>query len=390
MTRTRFSTKRQPRRGFTLIELLVVISIIAVLVSLIAPAVQSARRAARKLECLNNMRNVGLAMQNFASGTGGTLPYLTNDIPVTVGGNSGFIYGAGWPMALLPALDATAILKNVKNNATTSSTSAPYSFVVGSGENIWLPVFTCPDDTDSYRRPGGLSYVVNAGFIPNSIWGNSTTINPSTAGEGAHIQQPYIIDWTGNGHITPDGTLANATATPLDPTVQAMEVATGVFFRATGAGTNSFQPSMDYISTGDGTSYTLMITENLNAGPWNGSSLGGTGVNQLGFSACIPVSSSTYIPTAGIFAAGTLNTVAGTFSSTTSNPDFWAINRNLGTATIGSSPRPSSQHAGGVNVIMCSGSGTYISENVDKNVYAKLLTSNGVTYYETTLDTAGF
>jgi len=76
MTRTRFFTKKKSRRGFTLIELLVVISIIAVLASLIAPAVQSARRAARKVQCLSNMRNVGLAMQNFASSNNGSLPAL--------------------------------------------------------------------------------------------------------------------------------------------------------------------------------------------------------------------------------------------------------------------------------------------------------------------------
>src|SRR5881227_3535901 len=102
------------RRGFTLIELLVVIAIIAVLIALLLPAVQSAREAARRAQCTNNLKQIGLAMHNYHSAYG-TFPMgvsaSLNTWNSSHCGCSAQITWNGWSVhsMLLPYLEATPV-----------------------------------------------------------------------------------------------------------------------------------------------------------------------------------------------------------------------------------------------------------------------------------------
>jgi prepilin-type N-terminal cleavage/methylation domain-containing protein len=97
--------RRSPvvRRGFTLIELLVVIAIIAILIALLLPAVQQAREAARRTECKNNLKNIGLALHNYHD-TNKSFP--PGNIAIWNSGDS-TVYGWGWTWhsKILPHMD---------------------------------------------------------------------------------------------------------------------------------------------------------------------------------------------------------------------------------------------------------------------------------------------
>src|SRR6476646_404760 len=99
-------TGREPRhcsrepRGFTLIELLVVIAIISVLIALLLPAVQSAREAARRSQCVNNLMQLGIALQSYESAHEVLPPGVVNETGPVLDQPKG--YGFGWMVQILP------------------------------------------------------------------------------------------------------------------------------------------------------------------------------------------------------------------------------------------------------------------------------------------------
>jgi len=159
------------RRGFTLIELLVVIAIIAVLIALLLPAVQAAREAARRAQCVNNLKQLGLASHNYLS--------TYNCFPVQVIANRAANTGAwsvSWADSLLSQLEQTAMFNSLNFNwemTADSNTTVGYTL---------LTTFICPSE-DIKARPATpwapLSYKGNVGG-PGSISTWSGVIIPGT------------------------------------------------------------------------------------------------------------------------------------------------------------------------------------------------------------------
>jgi len=157
--------KEKSLRGFTLVELLVVIAIIGVLVALLLPAVQAAREAARRTQCTNNLKQVGLALQTFHS--------AQNHFPPGYAWQEGMTGGDGdteatWITFLLPYLDETALSDQIDWDAGFghASVSGKNTFLVG----LTLDGFLCPTGPRVEPALGGFyargSYVANNGFGP--------------------------------------------------------------------------------------------------------------------------------------------------------------------------------------------------------------------------------
>ena len=124
------ANQRPTKHGFTLVELLVVIAIIGILVALLLPAIQSAREAARRTQCKNNLKNIGLAFQNFHNTynyfpLGGTESWTKFDVYFTGGKPNGpREQGLGWPYQILAFIEeqnaqsnAAGVYQAGKNNA---------------------------------------------------------------------------------------------------------------------------------------------------------------------------------------------------------------------------------------------------------------------------------
>ena len=331
----RLLTKSQRREGFTLLELLVVMTIITLLVALILPAVQSARMAARRTQCLNNLRNIAIAIHVEAQSK--------RRLPA-----AGYFSATGpemyhnWVVSLLPWLDRSDIHREWDFDLPSTD---PVNQKLA---NLHLTVLVCPVDSTATGN-GDLSYVVNGGFG----W---TAAGVRTIGGK--------VDLNGNGITNPadDGTPSDYDLLKL----------TGLFFVENwplGSGTVRFH-TMDSIA--DGLSQTIMLAENIHAG--SDGTVDGNWASPL-------ARRTTFVVT---------GRVCQDFRCAPGNVDYrrandkstgQAINASF-TDGEGQAPWPTSYHPGGVNVAFADGRVKFLSEDIEGDVYANLVSPSGTLLQE--------
>ena len=348
-------TRSLKRHGFTLIELLVVISIIATLMSLILPAIQNAREAARRTQCLNNMRNVGTAVLANATKRNDQIPAygrftpilppgVTNPTPHEIACSP--LGGVNWVVDCLSEMDRQDIFDRWNMSAVVAD---PGNTALGQ---ISLPMLTCPDDDSAFQQPGGLSYVINSGF------GDVNKLNAyaSALAAGNNPSEFQMHNFTAIPADWDEDSIVNGAASApfTDDDDQAITKASGLSWIQVRSKNMSQRQATVY----DGLSNTLMIGENVNAG------VSGTWSNPS------PLNCTFIYP------------FDATMATKTNFPDpplpvDWSGMPNANLHKAEGIPTPSSFHPGIVNFVMADGSTRTISENIDRQVYVRLITPAG-------------
>lgn len=210
-------------RAFTLIELLVVIAIIAVLIALLLPAVQQAREAARRTQCKNNLKQIGLALHNYHD-QAGMFPYSNESAASTVNSNPSLFTAyknqTGWVL-LLPLFDQGPLYNTINTNAAMggwlNSGSKP---LAGGGvpaanaaaSNVKLNALLCPSDSGKQTFPGfdgnygcasGIasyksSYGFSASGQPSTLWTNLGQTTRTMFGAESNTTMRDLVDGSSN------------------------------------------------------------------------------------------------------------------------------------------------------------------------------------------------
>jgi len=337
------SSQKRQRRGFTLIELLVVIAIIAVLIALLLPAVQSAREAARRSQCVNNLKQIGLGMHNYES-SNGVLPQ----------GMRGCCWGS-WLIPILPYVEQQQLF-NAWNSFGNNSGLAGYVdgplryagvcniTVTSTRVNSYL----CPSDGNNTAVSG---IAVTVGTVTRSIVSQNYVVN---FGNVTMQQQP----------LTDAGVTWQFLGAPFgDVGAPKPDIATAGGIGATN-GTTSFA------AITDGLSNTMMTSETLVG-------LSGTNLDLRGFSHWAYAANFSGYLTPNttkpdwMQSLGYCNAPPGQTNGNAANPPCIGGPNNLVIIAA------RSRHPGGVNVGFCDGSVKFIKNTTNPRTYNGLSSSRG-------------
>jgi type II secretory pathway pseudopilin PulG len=387
----------------TVVELLVIIAIVGVLAALILPAVMRAREAARRTQCANNLRQLAIAATQFE----GVHQHLPNSGTFGVQTFSGgirvidyFQPKRSWVVDLLPFIDrkdihdgwtfadpdpADGLIVDHPNWNVASPATWPTDIVDGivgvaiQGGDIdptnrdnaalshkSIAVLVCPADPTSLNQGGGLSYVCNSGYGEF----DGTLANTNYSNNWSCTQ----TDWDGDG-------MTCAVIALNDPEDAQIARRMGLFW----AGSAGLQKARDdvrvtFASIRDGTSNTIMFTENMNAGFAPGGDPTGT---QGDFTWAFPWTLATgfLVSTVDICPNGQFHVCNCPqqdleYEHANAPAAIGRINKYAG-SDKGRAPFPSSHHGGVIIVAFGDGSTRAISANIDGVVYCKLLSPQG-------------
>ena len=351
------------KKGFTLVELLVVITIIGILVALLMPAVQSAREAARRSQCQNNLKNIGLALHNFHAQVG-------NFPPGEVGQNTNDI---GWGTYLLPFLDQQALYTKITAASSASANVPPLvalwpqggpvmptatRWVSGAGDLTSLSPYI---QIDQNMRPYA-QYTLNVFLCPSDVLLKTT--------KDGYGKSNYLGS-TGNS--------SDSTMNGLVPAPQPLNIGCGVKAGSAMNGVLLFSNDNNNVwvvtiaDIRDGTSNTIAVgevTASLDATItdnserqfpiWAGGNPSQDGANGSkatcdgNFSSCLRFAG-------GVAVAGTPPVYDYTINYFNSHPTSADSDFSFG-----------SQHPGGAQFLFADGSVHFLSDGIDAEQYRRL------------------